>query len=305
VAACGIPGEPRYFAWRSGDRVVGIAAGVQHACRLAPSLRHIYLPTLPAAFALSERAAAISSLIGFLKAGRVAELTCDSRHAAGRPPACPAPRELRWRHEYVVRLNAPPDKLLERWGVERRRQLETTVRAGWRLITPTGEAAADTIADVWRDADGQREHRADDLFGGEPALDLALGATALDCAWGRAVFAAFEGGRPLAFAVIGWGNRRAYYLSGAVTRAGRERPVTTWLHWRIMGELYERGFTSYGLGGARASATNADDGVHGLHCYRTSFGAEAVPCAGARWVLDPTHEAAHHSPARPMRACFA
>ncbi|OYV66470.1 MAG: hypothetical protein B7Z72_11295, partial [Gemmatimonadetes bacterium 21-71-4] len=82
-----------------------------------------------------------------------------------------------------------------------------------------------------------------------------------------------------------------------------QRPATTWLHWRIIGELYRHGFTSYGLGGARASAIEASDEVHGLHCYRMGLGAEVVACAGARWVLDPAHDSEHRNPMRTMWEC--
>jgi hypothetical protein len=238
-----------------------------------------------------------------LRANRLAEFVCDSAHAYGVPGRTPPPAQTRRRVEYVVKLDAPDRDLVSRWSQPRRLQLQAVAGERWILERPLGEQAAEIVASVQREAGPALHRPADDPFARESALDLSLGAVGMNQPWGRAVFAVSDGQDPLAFAIVGWANRRAYYLMGAATRRGRQMPVTTWLHWRIMESLRARGFTSYGLGGTRASAVEPGDDLHGLHCFRTGLGAAVVACAGARWVLDAAHDTAHHSPVRPIPVC--
>ncbi len=284
----GAAGEPMFLEWRSGGQTVGIAAGLRCRSPLTGLLTHAYLPTPPAVLAGDwNRGAALASLLRAMRAERVVELTCDAFHADGAPPLETGPAELHRRHEYVVALDGAPNGVLARWSASQRRALQAASKQGWTVTMPRKDEARDVVADVNREAGAPPIGRAEEPFIGGPTLDLALGITALGRAWGRTLFAVWENGRPIAVAVVGWANRRAYYLLGLATRAGRARPATTWLHWRIMCALLERGFVSYGLGGAPASAAEPGDPVYGLHQFRVGLGAVPVPCAGARWVLDP------------------
>ena len=92
---------------------------------------------------------------------------------------------------------------------------------------------------------------------------------------------------------MGWANRRAFYLIGGSTPAGYARDAAQWLHWRIMCALADMGFTHYNLGGTAASAVNSEDPAHGLHRFKTGFGAEVVSCRSVGWTLRPAHAQAH------------
>jgi len=92
---------------------------------------------------------------------------------------------------------------------------------------------------------------------------------------------------------VGWGARRAFYLQGGSTPAGYEADASTWLHWRIMRELTDRGLTIYSLGGAPRSADQREDPSYGLHRFKTGFGAHVTSCQGLTWVLSPSHERTH------------
>ena len=97
----------------------------------------------------------------------------------------------------------------------------------------------------------------------------------------------------LATALVGWANRRAYYIAGGSTSIGYASGAAAWLHWRIMYSLAEEGFTAYNLGGTPASSVLPTDPQHGLYCFKSGFGAELVPCRSVRWALCPTHLGLH------------
>jgi lipid II:glycine glycyltransferase (peptidoglycan interpeptide bridge formation enzyme) len=98
----------------------------------------------------------------------------------------------------------------------------------------------------------------------------------------------------LAAALVGWANRRAFYLIGGSTPAGYERDAAQWLHWRIMCALRVRGFAYYNLGGTPSSAAQAGDPAHGLYRFKTGFGPEVVSCRSLGWTLSEGHARAHH-----------
>jgi hypothetical protein len=295
--AIGVSGESMFFEWRYGRHTIGIAAGLRRRCPVSGLLKHVYLPTPPAVLAHSfGRDEALASLLGALRAQHMAELTCDAFHACGMPPLETGPVEVRHRHEYTVALDGPPNALLARWSIAQRRALQAAVTQRWTVTMPRKEDVCAVAAHVHREAGTPAAGPAEEPFIGGPALDLAVGVTDLGRAWGRTLFAVCEDGQPIAIAVVGWAGRRAYYLMGLATPAGRARPATTWLHWQIMCALLERGFVSYDLGGAPASAADAGDSAYGLHEFRVGLGATPIRCAGARWVLDPAHAATHRAP---------
>jgi lipid II:glycine glycyltransferase (peptidoglycan interpeptide bridge formation enzyme) len=107
------------------------------------------------------------------------------------------------------------------------------------------------------------------------------------------MFAAWNGDTPLAAALIGWGNGRAFYIMGGSTPEGYEAGASVWLHWRIINQLAESRFTHYNLGGASPTASNADDPAHGLYRFKTAFGARIVPCRSLYWTLSVSHARLH------------
>ena len=120
--------------------------------------------------------------------------------------------------------------------------------------------------------------------------------------WGATVFVAWNGGTPLAAALVGWANRRAYYVSGGSTSEGYAWHAAFWLHWRIMAALANAGFDAYNLGGSPAAAAEPSHPEHGLYQFKWRFGASVRPCAGARWVLQPVHARTHQIVAEIMGA---
>jgi len=290
LAAAAPPGTPIFAELYQGDQAAGIAVGVASRCRFGFKPRHLYFPTAPAVVEPSQREAALGALVDRLRAGGAAEIQFDSYDGSWQPE----PRNgttARDRLEYVVRLQSSRDDLASGCSKHHRRHVQRGERDGWELRTLDGERARDLLYAVQREASARASERGDPFA---PALpEVALTSPEGRSPWGITTWSAWHDQTPLAAALVGWANRRAFYLIGGSTRAGYERDAAQWLHWRIMCALADTGFTHYNLGGTPASAVNPGDPSNGLHRFKIGFGAEVVSCRSVGWTLRPAHARAH------------
>lgn len=295
--ALGAPrGEPMFAELRVADEVVGVAAGVRSRCRFTAQPRHVYLPTLPLA-PPDGRAAAVFALVERFKLEGTAEVVMDAFDAAWTPEPIANAEDTRARQEYVVRLEGGPEDLAQRFSRHHQRGLRRGQREGWALRTHAGRQARDLLSLVQSAAAERAAQRRDAYVVEPPPAADALGERE---EWGVTTFAAWRNGAPLAAALVGWANGRAFFLRGGSTPEGYRSNAAVWLHWRVMGELAARGAVEYNLGGAPARATRAEDPAHGLHRFKRDFGSEIRPCRGLRWTLSPAHVQAHRlAPAAP------
>jgi hypothetical protein len=273
-----------------GDEPVGVAAGVASRCRFGFKPGHLYFPTAPAVVEPSQREAALGALVDQLRAGGAAEIQVDSYDGSWQPE----PRQgttARDRLEYVVRLQNSRDDLASRCSKHHRRHVQRGERDGWELRTLDGEHARDLLAAVQREASARASERGDPFAAALP--EVVLTSPGGQAPWGLTTWSAWHDQTPLAAALVGWANRRAFYLIGGSTPAGYERDAAQWLHWRIMCALADTGFTHYNLGGTPASAVNLGDPSNGLHRFKIGFGAEVVSCRSVGWTLRPAHAQAH------------
>jgi hypothetical protein len=170
-------------------------------------------------------------------------------------------------------------------------------RAGWTLRALAGAEAGAVLTAAQAEASRRATERGDGF------ATMAFGADddappSLDAPWGVRTFAAFDGATPLAAARVGWGNRRAFYLVGGSTPEGYRRSASAWLHAAVVRALSAAGFAEYDLGGAPAEAADPAHPSHGLHRFKTGFGARPVACRGLRWEPAPAHLAAHRAMVR-------
>jgi lipid II:glycine glycyltransferase (peptidoglycan interpeptide bridge formation enzyme) len=107
------------------------------------------------------------------------------------------------------------------------------------------------------------------------------------------MFAAWNDSVPLAAALVGWANHRAFYLMGGSTPAGYECGASIWLHWQIASRMADAGFVAYNLGGSSPSAAVPGDPAHGLYRFKTGFGSRAVRCRSLTWTLSSSHARLH------------
>lgn len=289
LAAAGEQGDPFYAELRDGDETVGIAAGVLRRCRVPPLPKHAHLPSPPAVNPGSglPLSVALDALVECGDEAGWADLTICSMEAAG---ACHGDGAIALtpRHEYDMSLHGTPVDLEQRLSTHHRRRLPKDGQ--WTLRTIAGPEALATLAQVVNAA----QQRASTRRGVSYDADLPPAeAFREDPAWGLTTYAAMAGNALLAAALVGWAGKRAYYVSGGSTPDGYARNASAWLHFQIALAFQSAGFTHYCLGGAPASAVDPADASHGLHRFKTGFGAHVRPCAGARWVFNHEHDAGH------------
>jgi hypothetical protein len=292
LVAAGASGDPMFARLWHGHEVVGVAAGVRQRCRFggARQPRHVYFPTVPAIVCRPRRHETLASLIAALRAAGAAEVVVDSFDAGWRPELVRGAAETRQRLEFVVPLEPDAEEMARRCSKHHRRHLQRGERDGWTLRILDGSEAHALLAAVQREAATRAAARGDPFEAAQPPA-----ASAGDDGghWGSMTCSAWSGGTPLAAALVGWANHRAFYLVGGSTAAGYERDAAQWLHWRIMCHLADEGFTAYNLGGTPGSAALPTDPAHGLYRFKTGFGAEIIALRNARWTLRPAHVGAH------------
>jgi len=288
-----LPGDPWYATYRDGSRVLGVAAGLWRRCRLSTRPRHVYLPATPALSNAEDLGAALPQLVSLLAGRGAAEVIMDSFDQPAIPDAPPGAFLEPERREYLVRLDAPAEALVQRWSVHHRRRFTGIAAADWELRVPEGDAAQALLVDVLRHAATRAADRGTgfDL----PHRRVQAGPFDPRHAWGAALFSAWRGEVPLAAALIGWAGRRSYYLHGGATPEGYACNASLWLHWRIMTTLAGAGVAVYSLGGVPASAVEPDAPGFGLHRFKIGFGSEVVPCRGLRWEVRSGHLRAHRA----------
>ena len=287
----GPPGEAVYLRLYQENDVVALAAGVRRPCRLSDQPRHVYFPTWPAVAPGFPRATALLEMMAELRRRGAVELVVESFDAAWKGDEIPKPRTTRLRDEYVVPIDTPEQALWDSLASGHRRQMRKGDRGGWRIEEPTGEAARSLLLSVQELASRRAAARGDGFAVSVPQLS-ALGAAG-PRPWGATMFAAWREDTPLAAALVGWANRRAFYVMGGSTAAGYECGASLWLHWRIARRLAESGFVAYNLGGVSPAASTPDDPSHGLYRFKCGFGSRVISCRSITWLLSSAHGRVH------------
>jgi hypothetical protein len=254
---------------------------------------------MPAVVDPARRGDALLALVEALRAAGAAELRVDSFDACW----CPEPSNATNasdRLEYVVRLGPSDQDLASRFSKHHRRHVQRGDRDGWVLRELEGEDAKTLLSAVQREASARAAGRGDPFAAAQPNVRSSPPGGG-GAPWGVTTFSAWHGHEPLAAALIGWANRRAFYLIGGSTPAGYECDAAQWMHWRIMCALRTHGFTHYNLGGTSASASQPGDPAHGLYRFKTGFGPEVVSCRSLGWTLSEGHARAHRFVGRLAR----
>ena len=290
-------GTPLYARLARGGETLAVALGVAASCRFSRRARHLRFATLPAAAPGVDRDGAAASLASFLAADGAAEVAMDSFDACAEAAPVAGSLPARPRREYVVPLDGGPDELLSRLARSHRRNARRGEDGGWQLRTLRGDEAATVLRAVQETASGRARQRGDGFPVGEPPAAVGRAASP-ERAWGLSTFAAFDGGAPLAAALVGWANGRVYYLMGGSTADGYRRNAAAWLHWRVMSLFAAHGCRAYNLGGVPADAAREGHPSYGLHRFKEDFGAEIVACRGLRCETAPRHLWLHRAAAR-------
>jgi hypothetical protein len=255
------------------------------------SPRHVYFPAPPAITPGVEGGPVLDALIEGLRSFNAVELVLESFDASWSADSSFAPSSIREREEYVIPLDLPGKARWESLASGHRRQVKKGDRSALRVEHPEGEEALALLIAVQEEASRRAIERGNGFSVKAPAL-RSLENTGSQ-PWGATMFAAWKESTPLAAALVGWANRRAFYLMGGSTPAGYECGASIWLHWQIASRLADAGFTTYNLGGSGPSATSPEDPAHGLHRFKSGFGARVVQRRSLSWSLSPSHARIH------------
>jgi hypothetical protein len=292
VEVGGPPGETVFLRIYSGNEVIGVGAGVRRRCRLSDTPRHVYLPTWPAIAPNHSREAVLTAIMDALQRFDAVELVIesfDSEWLADRGER-PKPREIRERDEFVIPIDTPEQILFDSLASGHRRQVRRGEKSGWRVEESEGEAARALLVSVQQLAARRAASRGSGFVVRVPQL-TTLDATAR--AWGATMFVAWQDDTPLAAALVGWANKRAFYVMGGSTDAGYECGASLWLHWRIARRLAGSGHVTYNLGGSARTAAAPGDPSHGLYRFKSGFGSRVVSCRSMSWLLNRAHGRVH------------
>jgi hypothetical protein len=283
----GAPGGTPLYAWYiRGDSTIAVALGVVAGCRLGLVESHAHFPTWPAFAEMADRSLGLSRLGAVLRNRGIAEARWDAFDSAATAPPAAVPT----RGEYLLDLSRMDDASVWPPSTEHRRKVRHGEREGWTLTRLTGSAAVEALTAVMDRVAGRIASRGGTAVTQVPPMAADLGE---DRTGHAETWAATRGGELLAAVLLGVGETRAYYVMGGATTAGYGCGASAWLHARVAGQLANAGLRHYNLGGAPIAAKEPGDPAHGLHRFKTGFGAEVVPCAGDRWVLRPTHVHGH------------
>ncbi|HEX7937798.1 MAG TPA: GNAT family N-acetyltransferase [Gemmatimonadaceae bacterium] len=276
--------------------VAAVAVGLRWRCRLSSRPRHVYFPSLPIVRPGVEYTPVMRSLCEALAHSGVSDISCDSFDAPGDS------RGAAWgepgvdRAEYRVMLDAAPEQLLARLSSHHVRLLHRGEKEGWEAERSISDDAVNALALVSQSATVRAAARGNPFTAAPWRLERAREHCSAD--WGVHICRVTKRGTLLAASLIGWGGGRAFYLGGGSTPYGYECGAATWMHWRTMLWLRERGITCYNLGGAPADAHQPTHPAHGLHRFKTGFGAGRITLRGLHWSDGSVHNSLHRAAQR-------
>jgi hypothetical protein len=285
-------GEPFYLDLWRGNELVGVSAGVRHACRFSKHLKHVYIPTLPAIRNPLLRAAGVEALRDAMRAEGAEEIVIDTFDSPWDAGDLSSGDGTAPRTEYVVHLEGSSPSVPARYAATHRRHCSKGERLAWTVRPVHGADAAKLVSEVQQAASDRAATRGAGFLaeGPQPA---AFERACADDPWGVTAFAGWDGDNLLAAVVIGWANRRAFYVSGGSTPDGYAQGAAAWLHWRVMQIFADRGFKTYNLGGTPATARFESDPAHGLWRFKTGFDAHIIDLRGVRWEMETPHVRGH------------
>lgn len=280
-------GDPVYARCLADDLTIAIALGVRSQCRLSARARHVYFPAAPAMREGVDRREIRIRLARRMREDGIAEVTWDSFDSG-----CfdlPAATPTRW--EYVLELATVGDGAEWPGSQLHRRCVRRGDRSGWELVGLHGPAARTTLSTVTAGATERAEEKGAGFESVIPPIVDDPPASTEE--WGATTYQARDEDGLLAAVLVGQTTDRAYYLMGGATERGYTLGASHWLQARLARRFADHGLRHYNLGGAPFTAPEPTDRAHGLHRFKTGFGATVVGCAGDRWVLAPNHHRGH------------
>jgi hypothetical protein len=285
----GVEGDPLFCLWRegAGGSVVARGLGIRRPGRRSRATRiavKVGFDSPPAAIAAADF---VSPLARWARRSpAVIEIGLGSFDPVGSWAGAPLPRP--WaRCEYLVPPGDADDlwsgmrqlarrkvKRAEKYGLEAREtQLPEELR-DFAAVYRTTEERLSRTKDYVRASGFDSERFAESL------------ARLLDRGCGRLYGVFSERGLEAGTVFATFGSR-AYMIYSAATDSGREAGAPFLAMYAGLRDLRAAGFEQINLGGAGGDAADPDSADHGLHRFKTRFGAEAVVRTSGSLVVRP------------------
>jgi hypothetical protein len=281
--------EPLFCIWRdaaSGD-VAGRALGIRRppsttrAGRIVSKLAFDSTPT-----GTAVGADYVAPLVGWARTRRaLIEVRLGSFDALSdwAPGSVPAPRP---RAEYVL----PPGGEEDVWTGMRslaRRKVKKASASGLECRLASGTAELERFAAIYRTT-MERLQASKGLDETVVDVDRFAGGLAalVERDHGR-LYVALRAGEIVggtAFATFG---DRAYLVYSGATDAGRDDGAPFLILFTALGDLRAAGFANINLGGAAPDAADPNSVDHGLHQFKTRFGAGVEERTSGELMLHP------------------
>lgn len=285
-------GDPLFCLWREGPGgdVVGRGLGIRRPGEGSRAGR------LAAKLGFDSPPATASPGLDFVapleawarRSPALVEVELGSYDALGPWREEPPPR-ARARTEYVL---PPGEGEEELWSAMRklaRRKVKRAEKDGQEgREAPSAEELREFVA-VYRTTE-ERLSQTKRGYVPDVGPDAEAFAASLERLGGRGagrLFASFADGRLEAGTYFATFGKRAYMIYSGATDEGREAGAPFLAMFAALRDLRAAGFEQIGLGGAAGDAPEPDSGDHGLHQFKTRFGAEAEPRSSGSLLLRP------------------
>jgi hypothetical protein len=273
-------GEPLFCLWREreGGRVVGRALAIRKPSRGSRAAR------LATKLAFDSPPAGSDPGTDFIAPLRdwarhspaLVEVGLGSFDALGPwgPEALPNPRQ---RVEFVM-PSGDADAVWEAMRQLARRKVKKARKSEFEISRLVTAAELAPFTEVYELTQARLERNKGYVAGFE--LDRESFAAALAELTTRdrgRLYAASRGGRLEAAVFIATFGDRAYMVYSSATDEGRDLGAPFLVLFEALHELREDGFAVLNLGGAAGDAADPSSSEHGLHQFKTRFGAAVVP----------------------------
>jgi GNAT acetyltransferase-like protein len=279
-----------YCRWRKGasDEVVGRGLAIRRPGRSSLAGRlvsKVSFDSPPATAAAGSDF--VSPLAAWArKTPALIEVGLGSFDALGPWQDAPLPRP-RLRCEYVIPAGGE-DELWSGMRQLARRKVKRAMKNELECREVRGPGELGAFAEVYR-ATEERLQRDKDYVPGS-ALDSEEFATSLSQLIDRGngkLYAAFSDGRLEAGTMFATFGKRAYMIYSGATDGAREMGAPFLVMYTGLKELRDAGYEHINLGGAGGDAADPESADHGLHLFKTRFGAEVEARTSGSLALRP------------------
>jgi Acetyltransferase (GNAT) domain len=283
-ALAGPQRRPAYFAFRSGSRLVGLAAGLAISSPwpiLSSVSKHFYLYGLPP-MAPGHTRAVMDAFTAYLRQHGFNTIQIADYYNPPPPTVAELGLRVRLTEEYRLDLTPPLADLHRCLNRLRRRLINRAIQSS--LLYEESQSVS-KLDDLLGCLTQTRQRRTERGVGGYsyyyiPGLDDIAIARLLESGIAR-ICTVSQQGRLLSAGLVVRNRRYAYYILAGATKEGYDLGASTYMQWCVIEQSKTASCSSLNLGGIPKDQSSAQ-----LIEFKRSFGTEPHPCeSGSVYLL--------------------